>query len=225
MLHNGNQIIFQPGLIILIAIAVWGCNTPLQSQKYFANAVKNDPIMEPIHQTALYTIYFDHALQRCVLHSAYTWGESGGGTGGTGLGVSVFSCNPQALKNHAEQLREQIDNGARYFELPVPKVEKTRPKSSKQGLQQIEKRPLQPMSPPQGQTEQSSPGLSQPAPAPPQPNSDDAGRPSLNSPTSPPTSPDGQPAPPAASKPEPGPAPTKKKSRPDTKLLQPITMP
>ena len=124
---------FRNGILgIAVAIAVLGCNTPLQSQKYFAQAVKDDPIMEPLHQTALYTVYFDHALQRCVMHSSYTWGESGGGTGGTGLGVNVFNCNPQALKAHADRLRAQIENGTDYFELPVPKVRRTKPTSDKQ---------------------------------------------------------------------------------------------
>lgn len=111
-------------VFILLATSV-ACNTPLQSQKFFAQSVKNDPILEPLHQTALYTVYFDHALRRCVLHSSYTWGESGGGTGGTGLGVSVFSCNPRALKAHVNRLRDEIRQGVTRFELPQPRQNKT----------------------------------------------------------------------------------------------------
>jgi hypothetical protein len=113
-------------VFILLATSV-ACNTPLQSQKFFAQSVKDDPILEPLHQTALYTVYFDHALRRCVLHSSYTWGESGGGTGGTGLGVNVFNCNPRALKAHVNRLRDEIRQGITRFELPQPRQNKTTP--------------------------------------------------------------------------------------------------
>lgn len=111
--------------IVVALVATSACNSPMQSQKFFIKAVNDDPVLEPIHQTALYTVFFDHALRRCVLHSSYTWGESGGGTGGTGLGVTVFNCNPQALKAHVQNLRQQVDDGTDYFELPVPKMRKS----------------------------------------------------------------------------------------------------
>ena len=215
--------IYQIAPMTLLSIVLTSCSTPLQSQKYFAQAVKNDPIMEPLHQTALYTVYFDHALQRCVLHSSYTWGESGGGTGGTGLGVSVFSCNPQALKAHADRLREQIKSGTDYFELPVPKVRQTRP-----------------------HTQQPSGGLTKPqrglsiAPAQPQPATptpQPATQPVQNSTAPAMTTPQVQPqpahrgTPPQTAKPQPAPiqktAPKPEPKKPATSapMLQPITMP
>jgi len=68
-------------------------------------------MLELLHETALYSVYFDHALRRCVLHSAHTWGENGGGGGGTGIGVAVFPCDPARLKARAEELRAAIDGG------------------------------------------------------------------------------------------------------------------
>ena len=211
---------------IIFSVAVLGCNTPLQSQKYFAQAVKNDPIMEPLHQTALYTVYFDHALQRCVLHSSYTWGESGGGTGGTGLGVSVFNCNPQALKAHADRLREQISSGTDYFDLPVPKVRRTNPASNEQGggLQrriqippptqspaQPQARPTQPAAPSSDATSKSSATPAQPAKPSAQPVS----------PSSKATQPKPS-APAQSSKQQPAQKPAQNSG---SRLLQPITMP
>ncbi|MBN2716700.1 MAG: hypothetical protein JXX14_12680 [Deltaproteobacteria bacterium] len=213
-------------LVVLLSAFALGCNTPLQSQKYFAQAVKNDPVMEPLHQTALYTVYFDHALQRCVLHSSYTWGESGGGTGGTGLGVSVFNCNPQALKAHADRLREQIKNGTDYFELPVPKVRQTKPTSqqSTSGLTQpgprlstapatVSKPSTPPMMSPSVQV-QTAPPASQSvqgaAASPPASSSGKGLAPQGKSTTSPP--------------PEEQPSPGNQQNG-GPKLLQPITMP
>jgi hypothetical protein len=195
------------------------CNTPLQSQKFFAQAVKNDPMLEPLHQTALYTVYFDHALRRCVLHSAYTWGESGGGTGGTGLGVSVFACNPRALKAHVNRLKKEIGEGVSRFELPQQKPARTTPKQS---LSRKTSRPEQPRL----STPQVAPVKAPPAQTPttetPAENSNapntTSGVPSLRS------------TPETTSDPGDGNGDNVRQNKPDkpatgTKLLQPITMP
>jgi hypothetical protein len=75
-------------------------------------------MLEPIHTTPLYTVYYDHGLKRCVLHSSYTWGESGGGTGGTGIGVTIFNCDPARLKKHVDRLRADIAAGTADLRLP-----------------------------------------------------------------------------------------------------------
>jgi len=72
-------------------------------------------MLELLHETALYTVYFDHALRRCVLHSAHSWGENGGGGGGTGIGVAVFPCDPARLKARSEELRAAIEGGRELF--------------------------------------------------------------------------------------------------------------
>ena len=72
-------------------------------------------MLELLHETALYSVYYDHALRRCVLHSAHTWGENGGGGGGTGIGVAVFPCDPARLKARAEELRTAILGGRELF--------------------------------------------------------------------------------------------------------------
>jgi len=95
------------------------CSSPQKSQDFFADSVKDDPMVVLIHKTALYTVYYDHALRRCVLHSAYTWGESGGGTGGTGLGVVIFACDPARLTARVEELKGRIDHGATFIPLPT----------------------------------------------------------------------------------------------------------
>ncbi|MBN2528493.1 MAG: hypothetical protein JXR76_19045 [Deltaproteobacteria bacterium] len=215
---------FQVILLSLLTVAVSGCNTPLQSQKYFASAVANDPMMEPIHQTALYTVYFDHALQRCVLHSSYTWGESGGGTGGTGLGVSVFNCNPEALKAHADELRRQIKSGIRYFELPALKAEKSQPKKTKQGLQPAGKPSVEPgLTAPEPKAQ---PTLSEPTTAPaatavPLDTDRASGAPAV-------TTDDAESKLPPKGLSSPGAAPAqreKQKTKPKAPMLQPITTP
>jgi hypothetical protein len=96
--------------VAVIAIAA-ACHSPGQSQAYFARAAVADPMLELIHETPLYSVYFDHALRRCVLHSAHTWGENGGGGGGTGIGVALFPCDPAKLKARAEELRRMIESG------------------------------------------------------------------------------------------------------------------
>lgn len=87
-----------------------GCYSPGDSQRYFRQAAANDPALEPLYQTALYTVYFDHALRRCVLHSAHTWGQHGGGGGGTGVGVSAFRCDPVRIKARVAQLNMKIED-------------------------------------------------------------------------------------------------------------------
>jgi hypothetical protein len=105
------------GIILAVATAAVasGCYSPRDSQLYFSKAAADDPLLEQLHRTPLYTVYYDHAIGRCVLHSAHTWGESGGGAGGTGVGVSVFSCEPSRIKARREQLERMIEGG----ELPA----------------------------------------------------------------------------------------------------------
>lgn len=84
------------------AVVVTGCYTPATSQKYFVKASMDDPALEPIYSTALYTVYFDYALARCVVHSTHTWGQQGGGGGGTGIGINAFRCDPNRVRHRAE---------------------------------------------------------------------------------------------------------------------------
>jgi hypothetical protein len=106
----------------LAALCAAGCYSPAQSQRYFAEAAAKDPVLEPLHETTLYTVYYDHALKRCVLHSAHSWGENGGGGGGTGIGVSVFPCDPARLKARAAEIREALKAGRRLV-LPPPQAQ------------------------------------------------------------------------------------------------------
>jgi hypothetical protein len=87
------------------------CHSPKHSQRFFAKAAEDDPMLELLHETALYSVYFDHTLRRCVLHSAYAWGENGGGGGGAGIGVALFPCDPARLKARSWELREAIERG------------------------------------------------------------------------------------------------------------------
>jgi len=102
-----------------IAVCLAACHSPLKSQRYFATAASKDPMLELLHETALYSVYFDHALRRCVLHSAYTWGENGGGGGGTGIGVALFPCDPVRLKAKSQELKLMIEDDR---ELILPTV-------------------------------------------------------------------------------------------------------
>jgi hypothetical protein len=95
----------------IVAVCCAACHSPAESQKYFATAAAQDPMLELLHETPLYSVYFDHALRRCVLHSAHTWGENGGGGGGTGIGVALFPCDPVRLKARAAELRSAIEAG------------------------------------------------------------------------------------------------------------------
>ena len=102
-------------LAAAIAVCLAACHSPQQSQKYFATEAAQDPMLELLHETALYSVYFDHALRRCVLHSTYTWGENGGGGGGTGIGVALFPCDPVRLKAKSGELRLMIEGGRELF--------------------------------------------------------------------------------------------------------------
>ena len=118
-------------LAAAIAACLAACHSPQQSQKYFATEAAQDPMLELLHETALYSVYFDHALRRCVLHSTYTWGENGGGGGGTGIGVSVFPCDPARLRERAEDVEASVSRGVR-LELPrTQPVQEPTPASAK----------------------------------------------------------------------------------------------
>lgn len=95
-------------LALGICATTIGCATPSQTQRYFIEKSVDTPGLEPIYSTALYTVYFDHSLRRCVLHAAYSWGESGGGSGGTGLGVESFRCDPAIIRERAGELGHEV---------------------------------------------------------------------------------------------------------------------
>lgn len=35
------------------------------------------------------------------MHAAHTWGEGGGGAGGTGIGITAFRCDPARVQERA----------------------------------------------------------------------------------------------------------------------------
>ncbi|MCP4603601.1 MAG: hypothetical protein GY847_24300 [Proteobacteria bacterium] len=95
-------------LAALLALVSNACYSPVNSQEYFVKATDEDRVLEPIYSTSLYTVYFDHALMRCVIHAAHTWGQHGGGGGGTGIGITAFPCNPQKIRQRAQSLGLRI---------------------------------------------------------------------------------------------------------------------
>ena len=144
----------QVGTYIFVLIAVWmlqSCYSPSHSQEYFIEASLEDPALEPLYTTSLYTVYYDHALVRCVLHSTHTWGQNGGGGGGTGIGVQAFRCDPDRIRQRAESV------GLETYE---PKIRRSRP-------ERRERRSA--ISPEQERTIRTSPGQEM-APAAPPPN-------------------------------------------------------
>ena len=98
------------GAATLVAAFAQGCYSPMDSQKYFAQAGAKDPALQLLHRTALYSVFYDHALRRCVMHSAHTWGEGGGGGGGTGVGVYAFRCDPARIVERVKLLNLQIED-------------------------------------------------------------------------------------------------------------------
>ena len=117
-----------PSRLLLLAtggalLILTACHSPKDSQYYFSKAAAEDPLLEPLHSTPLYTVFYDHGLKRCVLHSAHTWGESGGGGGGTGVGVAVFSCDPIRVKNRSASMRARSKSG-RPLDYPTPPQKK-----------------------------------------------------------------------------------------------------
>ena len=102
--RRGRGLALVAALGVVAAIAVGGCYSVRDSQRYFREAAAEDPSLELLYETTIYTVYFDHALRRCILHSAHTWGEKGGGGGGTGVGVTAFRCDPSRIRGRLEQL-------------------------------------------------------------------------------------------------------------------------
>lgn len=100
-------------VLLAAALCAGGCYNVRDSQRYFRDAAAEDTSLEMIHQTALYTVYFDHALRRCILHSAHTWGERGGGGGGTGVGVTAFRCDPNRIRDRIDQIDLLRERGRR----------------------------------------------------------------------------------------------------------------
>lgn len=119
-----------PALLAALALAATlatGCYSPVDSQKYFAQAAAKDQALELIHRTALYSVFYDHALRRCVIHSAHTWGQSGGGGGGTGVGITAFRCDPARIKERVKLLNLQIEDLRDPGETPAWEKIKTEP--------------------------------------------------------------------------------------------------
>jgi len=94
----------------LAAVSLAGCYSVRDSQRFFREAAERDPALELLHHTALYNVFYDHALRRCVLHSSHTWGERGGGGGGTGLGVTVFACDPARIRARVHRLGFRVED-------------------------------------------------------------------------------------------------------------------
>lgn len=96
------------GLLWLPLLFVCSCYSPANSQQYFMQATVDEIALKPIYTTTLYTVYFDQALQRCIIHSAHTWGQQGGGGGGTGIGVTAFRCDPARISERAKELGMEV---------------------------------------------------------------------------------------------------------------------
>ncbi len=138
------------GALLILA----ACHSPMDSQHYFSKAAAEDPLLEPIHSTPLYTVFYDHGLKRCVLHSAHTWGESGGGGGGTGVGVTVFSCDPARIKNRVARMKAQAGSG-RPLDFPAPPKKK---------IKKATPQPPKPLAPPPPPPAPAAPAPVKPAP-------------------------------------------------------------
>lgn len=91
-------------LVCFTVLFSTSCYSPTQSQNYFLEATALDRTLQPLYSTSLYTVFFDFSLQRCVLHAAHTWGEGGGGAGGTGIGIEAFRCDPKRIRERALEL-------------------------------------------------------------------------------------------------------------------------
>jgi hypothetical protein len=102
--------IARAALALAAVLLATGCYSVQDSQRFFREAAERDPALELLHRTALYNVYYDHALKRCVLHSSHTWGERGGGGGGTGLGVAVFACDPVRIQARVHSLRFRVED-------------------------------------------------------------------------------------------------------------------
>jgi hypothetical protein len=148
-----------PSWLLLLAtggalLLLTACHSPKDSQYYFSKAAAEDPLLEPLHSTPLYTVFYDHGLKRCVLHSAHTWGESGGGGGGTGVGVAVFSCDPIRVKNRSASMRARTKSG-RPLDYPTPPKKKIKKPTSQ---------PPRPLDPPPPAPAPAKPAPAKPAP-------------------------------------------------------------
>lgn len=110
-------------LTALLVICLWGaaCGTPERSQRYFRTAVETDSVIEPVYSTSLYTVYYDHALRRCIVHASFVFGQEGSGGGGAGLGISMYKCDPDEIRDRARIL------GATVFPSRRPTVVDTAP--------------------------------------------------------------------------------------------------
>lgn len=145
--RHGLDLVLTPlAAVVIAAVAAAGCYSPIDSQKYFAQAGAKDPALELLHRTALYTVFYDHALRRCVLHSAHTWGEHGGGGGGTGVGVYAFRCDPIRIKERVKMLNLKIEDLRDPGETPA--WEKMEPQKDPRGpAKPRPKKPAEPAEP------------------------------------------------------------------------------
>jgi len=136
-----------PAILALTLLAA-GCYSPTHSQEYFVGAANEDPLLEPIYTTPIYSVFFDRALMRCVIHSAHTWGQRGGGGGGTGIGVTAFRCDPGRIRTRARAAGHKVYRGA------LPSRQRRRRAPSRQAPSQDhtdsggERRPSIPARPP-----------------------------------------------------------------------------
>jgi hypothetical protein len=81
-------------LTLLFCCALTGCSTLASQQQAIRSEVRS-PNLRPLYSTDLYSVYYDSAVNRCVLHAyVHTAGSSGTGDG---VGVSSFECNPDQV--------------------------------------------------------------------------------------------------------------------------------
>lgn len=115
---------------VALSMFMLGCYSPIESQDYFRQATLDDPALEPMYSTTLYTVYFDHALRRCIIHSSYSWGERGGGGGGTGIGIEAFRCDPNRIRARAREAGLKVYRPKRDLVIP-----NTTPKNGEPNVQ------------------------------------------------------------------------------------------
>ena len=116
-------------IIIAAPVCAFSCYSPRASQDYFVRATASDTSLQPLYSTSLYTVYFDFALQRCVMHAAHTWGENGGSGGGTGLGITAFRCDPTRIQQRA------IQHGLKVYKARFRATEASHEKKAKENPQ------------------------------------------------------------------------------------------
>jgi len=92
-------------LPLITAVLLIGCATPYKQQQAFKEAVSKSPALEHLYTTDIYNIYYDKVIKKCVMHSISQ--ESSGDGIGLGVGVSEFVCDPEEIRERAENLRSK----------------------------------------------------------------------------------------------------------------------